>query len=143
MQFAHRLLHREAAGRRARAIVAVEPARDGVAAEIDDLAPEAAEFLDQGMKHLVQMLRHLFGAAVSAKLGGKGLGQRGEARDIREESRTVNPVGDGLLPHQGSKAITGYVSLKMLQQFAAADCAPRASPDSRTFGRQGSHLGLA
>ena len=123
VQAAHRLLHREAAGGRARAVVAIEPARDGVAAEIDDLTGEAMQLLDQGVKHPVQMLRQLFGPAVRAKLCGKRLGQRGEAGDVREKCRTVNAVGHGLPARERPTAVTGNVCLKMLQQFADAHCA--------------------
>jgi len=123
VQAAHRVLHREAAGGRTRAVVAIEPARDGVAAEIDDLTAEAMELLDQGMKNPVQMLRQLFGPAVRAKLGGQRLGQRGEAGDVREKCRTVNAVGHGLAARERPAAVARNVSLKVLQQFADAHCA--------------------
>jgi len=77
----------------ARAVIAVEPARDGVAAEKDDLTAEAMELLDQSVKYPVQVLRQLFGPAVRAKLGCERLGQRGEAGDVCEKCRTVNAVG--------------------------------------------------
>ena len=60
----HRLLHGERARRRPHAVVPVEPAREGVAAEVDDVAAEAIEVGDHGVEHPVQGRRQLLGAAL-------------------------------------------------------------------------------
>ena len=89
-----RLLHREAAGAVARdAVVPVEPARDRVAAEVDDVAAEAIELGDHGVEHAVQVRRQLLGAALGPKLGGKHLRERREAGDVGEERRAAHAVG--------------------------------------------------
>ena len=69
-------LHRERAGGRARAVVAVEPAGDRVAAEVDDVAAEALELGDERVEDAVQMGGQLLGAALRAELVGERLGQR-------------------------------------------------------------------
>ena len=81
-----------AARRRARAVVAVDPARDRVAAEVDDVAAVAVELRDDRVEDAVQVRRQLLGAALRAELGGQRLGERREAGDVREERRPGHPV---------------------------------------------------
>ena len=83
--------------------------------------PKAIELVDQGLKHPVQMLRQLLGAAVRAELVGEHFGQRGEAGDVREQCRTANAVGYGISSRERAAAIAGNVGLKMLQQLAGRD----------------------
>ena len=65
----HRLLHREGAGRRARPVVAVEPAGDRVAAEVDDVAAVAVELGDDGVEDAVQVAGQDLRGALRAELG--------------------------------------------------------------------------
>ncbi len=60
----HRLLHRQRAGGGARAVVAVDPAGDRVAAEVDDVAAVAVQVLDQRVEDAVEVGGQLLGAAL-------------------------------------------------------------------------------
>ena len=89
----HRLLHRERAGGGARAVVAVEPARDRVAAEVDDVAAEAVELVDDRVEDAIQVGGQLLGAALRPELVGQRLGQRREAGDVGEQGGAADAVG--------------------------------------------------
>ena len=80
-----RVLHREAACGCARAVVAVEPAGDPVAAEIDDVATEAIELVSERLEHAIQVGGQHLCSALRTELGGKRLGERREAGDVGEQ----------------------------------------------------------
>ena len=50
-------------------VVTVEPAGDGVAAEVDDVAAETVELADEGLEDAVEVGGQLLGAALRAELG--------------------------------------------------------------------------
>ena len=60
----HRVLHGERARRRAQAVVAVDPAGDRIAAEVDDATTEAVELGNERVKDAVQVCRDHLGAAL-------------------------------------------------------------------------------
>ena len=111
----HRLLHRERAGGRARAVVAVEPARDRVAAEVDDVAAEAIELGDDGVKDEVEAGGQLFGAALRPELGGKCLRQRREPGDVGEDRRAVHTVRQLDAGRERPPPVTGDVRLGVVE----------------------------
>ena len=92
----HRLLHREGAGGGARAIVAIDPAGDRVAAEVDDVPAEPLELGNEGVKDPVQMGSKLLRAALRPEFVGQRLGQRREPGDVREKRGAANAVGKRL-----------------------------------------------
>jgi hypothetical protein len=57
-------LHFERAGGSAGAVVAVEPAGDRIAAEVDDVTAETLDQSDQGVEHPIQVGGQLLGAAL-------------------------------------------------------------------------------
>ena len=67
------------------AVVAVEPARDRVAAEVDDLSAEALDVVDHRVEDAVQMCGQLLGAALRTQLVGQCFGQRCEPRNVGEQ----------------------------------------------------------
>ena len=95
-------------------VVAVEPARDGVAREIDDVAASAIELLDDGMEHPPDVRGQLLGAALGTELLGEGLGQWRETGDVGEQGRTANPIGHLDLGREGTPAIAGDVCLGLV-----------------------------
>ena len=88
-----RVLHREAACGCARAVVAVEPAGDPVAAEIDDVATEAIELVSERFEHAIQVGGQHLCSAPWTELGGKGLRERREAGDVGEQGGAADAVG--------------------------------------------------
>ena len=113
----HRRLHRQRAGRRAHAVVAVEPAGDRVAAEVDDVTAEAVELLDEGVKDAVQLGRQLLRAALRSQLLAQRFGQRREARDVGEERRAAHPVRNLDPRGERAPAVAGDVGLGALEQI--------------------------
>ncbi len=89
----HRLLHGQRARGSARPVVAVEPACDRVAAEVDDLAAEAVELGDDGVEDEIEAGGQLLGATLRPELVGERLRQRCEPGDVREQGGAANPVG--------------------------------------------------
>ena len=83
--------------RRREPIVAVDPAGDRVAREVDDVAAERVELGDDGVEDPAEVRGQLLGAPLGPELGGEGLGQRGEAADVREQrrARPRGPAGPG------------------------------------------------
>ena len=69
----HRLLHRDGGRGRARAVVTVEPAGDGIAGEIDDVAAASVELLDDGVEDAAEVRGQLLGAALRPELVRPGL----------------------------------------------------------------------
>ncbi len=109
------LLHREPARRRARAVVPVEPARDRVAAEVDDVAAVPVELRDHGVEDPVQVGGELLSPALGAELLREGLGQRREAGDVGEERRSVDAVGHRPARGERPPEIAGEVRLGVLE----------------------------
>ena len=111
----HRLLHRERAGGRARAVVAVEPARDRVAAEVDDVAAEAVELGDDGVEDEVEAGGQLLGAPLRPELGGERLRQRREPRDVGKERRAVHAVRQFEAGRERAPPVAGDVCLGIVE----------------------------
>ena len=59
-------------GAGAGAVVAVDPAGDGIAGEVDDIAVEGVELVDDGMEDAADVRRELLGAALGAELLAPG-----------------------------------------------------------------------
>lgn len=113
---AHRLLHREGAGDRAVAGVAVEPAGDGVAGEVDDAAAVGVDVADEGVVDAVEVAGEFLDAAAGAEFAGEGFGEGGEPGDIGEQGGAagaggqVTAFGHGLVPvacDVGSRGLHG------------------------------------
>ena len=115
VQFRHRVLHREGAGDGARAVVTVEPAGDGVAAEVDDVPAVAVEFGNEGVEDPVQVRRQHFGAALRSEFVGQCLGQRREAGDVREQRRTVHGMRDRRPRREREPAVAGDVGIGVVE----------------------------
>ena len=71
-----RLQHPEAGGDGIDPVVAVEPAGDRIAAEVDDVAAEAVELGDDGVEDPVQMPGEHLRGALRAELVRERLGER-------------------------------------------------------------------
>ena len=82
-----RLQHPEAGGDGIDPVVAVEPAGDRIAAEVDDVAAEAVELGDHGVEDPVQMPGEHLRGALRAELVRERLGDGREAGDVGEERR--------------------------------------------------------
>ena len=111
----HRLLHRERAGGGARAVVAVEPARDRIAAEVDDVAAEAVELGDDGVEDEVEAGGQLLGAALRPELGGERLRQLCEPGDVGEERRALHAVGQLDTGRERPPPVTGDICLGVVE----------------------------
>ena len=114
----HPFLHREPAGDRVESVVAVEPARDGVSAEIDDGAAFVVEHVAQHFEDTVQVAGELLRAAVGSELAGKRLGERGEARDVGEQRGAADAIGERDPSDKGPPAVARNIGLEVLQQLA-------------------------
>ena len=57
-------------------VVAVEPAGDRVAREVDDVAAAPVELVDDGVEDAAEVGGQLLRAALRAELVGEGLGER-------------------------------------------------------------------
>ncbi len=112
--FAHLLLHRERAGGGARAVVAIDPAGDRIAAEVDDVAAETLESGDKRVEEPVEVGGQLLGAALRAELVRQRFGQRREARDVREQRSTANAVGYRDPRGERVPAVAGDVGLQVV-----------------------------
>ena len=108
---ADRLLHREGRGAGSCPVVAVDPARDRVAREVDDVAAEGIELADHGVEHAADVRRQLLRPALGSQLPGEGLGQRREPADVREQRGARDAVGHLDRLRQGTPAIPRDVRL--------------------------------
>ncbi len=89
----HGGLHGQGAGHGAPAVVAVQPAGDGVAGETHDAATVAVQFGDERFVDGVDLVEDFFRAALHAQLLGQRGCQRGEAGDVGEEDGPGHAVG--------------------------------------------------
>ncbi len=115
VQFRHRTLHGQRAGGRARAVVAVDPAGDRVAAEVDDVAAEAVELGDERVEDAVEVRRQHLGATLRAQLVGQRLGQRREARDVGEQRCAVDRLRYLAARRERAPAVTGNVGVRVVE----------------------------
>ncbi len=122
----HRLLHRQGAGDAGQPVVAVEPARDGVAAEVHDDAAMAVQLAEDGVEDDVERGGQLFGPPLCAELRDESLGEGGEARDVGKDGRAADPVGDRDPRGEGPPAVTGDVCLDVVDEHARASGPPLA-----------------
>ena len=89
----HRLLHGQTAGDGPQPVVAVQPARDGVAAEVDDVPAVRVQPGQQGLEDPAEDGAQLVRAAARAELGRQRLGERGEPGDVDEQGRPAHAGG--------------------------------------------------
>ena len=108
----HRALDRQSARGATSAIVAVEPAGDGIPAEVDDLAAIPIDVVDHRMEHAVQMGGQFLGASLRAQLVGEGLGERRESRHVGEQGAAPYTVNQLTTFTERSPAITGQVRVR-------------------------------
>ena len=122
-----------ALGRRARprAVVAVDPAGDGVAREVDDVAVIRVELVDDGVEDAPDVGRQLLGATLRAELLGERLGQGREAADVGEHRGAVDPVGHRTPGPERRATITRDVGVWPV----AGNIPRRRRPGSRTRHR--------
>jgi hypothetical protein len=109
-----RVLHREGRSGGAEPVVAVEPARDGVAAEVDDAAAVAVDLCDQRVEDAVEVRAQRLRCAVAAERVRERLGQRGEAGDVGEHARALRPLGERAACGDRDPAIARDVRLRRL-----------------------------
>ena len=116
----HRLLHRERARRGARSVVAVQPARDRIAAEGDDVAAHAVELVDDRVEDEIQAGGQLLGAALRPELLGQGLGQLREPGDVGEEGGAADAVGQLDALEERPSPVAGDVGLRVVERQSGA-----------------------
>ena len=88
----HGVLDRQTTCRGASTVVAIEPARDRVAAKVDDLAAEPFDIVDDRVEHPVQMSGQFLRATLRAQLVRKRFGQWREPGDVGEQRRSRHPI---------------------------------------------------
>ncbi len=120
----HGLLHLEPTGRRQHAVVAIEPARNRVAAEVDDTATETVQLAQYGVEDHVEHGRKLLGPPLRPELGGQCFSEGRKAGDVGEDRRARNPVGHGQPGRQRPPAVAGYVGFDVVGQRARRRCRP-------------------
>ena len=108
------------------AVVAVDPARDRVAAEVDDIAAEAIELGDDGVKDPIQVRRQLLGPALRSELVGKRLGQRVKPEMSAKSADTVNAVGHRHAGAERPAAVARDVGVRRGRGSRSHDVAPAA-----------------
>ena len=111
----HRRLHRERARGRAAAVVAIDPAGDRVTGEVDDVAAEAIELGDDRADDIAEDRGEGLGAALRAQLGGEGLGQWREARDVGEQPCAAHPVRHSRAGCQRPPTVPRDVGLRVVE----------------------------
>ena len=111
-----RLLHPERARGRMRAVVAVDPARHRVAAEVDDVSPVPVQLRDEHLEDEVEIRRQLLDATLPAELRDERLRERREAGDVREECRPVDAIRHRHPGREGESAIAGDVRLGIVER---------------------------
>ena len=107
----HRRLHREGRGGGPRPVVSVEPARDRVAREVDDVPAAAVQLVDDGVEDAAEVRDQLLRAALRTELGGERLGQGREAGDVGEQRGPGDAVGHRLVPGKGPPSVARDVRL--------------------------------
>ena len=100
----HQVLHGQGARHGVRAVVTVDPGGHGVAAEVDDVAAVPVQLGEQRVDDRAERRGQLLGTALRTELGNECLGQRGEAGDVGEQRRTLDPVRQRAALRQGSAA---------------------------------------
>ena len=103
----HRLLHGEGARRPADAVVTVDPAGDGIAAEVDDDAAAGVQLGDQLLEDAVEPGRQLLRSTLRAELGDEHLGDRREPRDVGEQRRALHAMGELAALADGTTPVAG------------------------------------
>ena len=137
----HRLLHRDGGCGRPRPVVAIDPAGDRVAREVDDLAAASIELLDDRMEDAADVRRQLLCAALCAELVGQRLGQWREARDIGEQRGAMDPVGQDAALEERPSPVTRQVGVGDVDEATDGRCLgrdQRPSGPRRIGGRSGS-----
>jgi hypothetical protein len=87
-------LHVEGAADGPGSVVAVEPAGDGVAAEVDDLTAVREQVADDRLVDAVEVRVELLGPPSRPVRGHERLGQRREPGDVGEQPGAAHAVGD-------------------------------------------------
>ena len=117
----HDLLHLQRARRRSKPVVAVDPRRHRVTAEVDDAATPHVQPLQQGREHPVEGRRELLGTAPAAELRRERLGQRGETGYVDEDGRTVRHTREILAPGQRPTTVSRDVGLRVVSRQQRRD----------------------
>ena len=107
----HRRLHREGRGDGTRPVVSVEPARDRVAGEVDDVPAAAVQLVDDRVEDAAEVRDQLLRAALRTELGGERLGQGREAGDVGEQRGPGDAVGHRLARGEGPPSVARDVRL--------------------------------
>ena len=118
----HHLLHREGTAGGQRPVVAVDPAGDGVAAEVDDRATHLVQAADQLVEDGLQDRGEGLCPSLRPQLLGQGLGERGEARDVGEEHRAGAPAVDAAAVVRRPAPVLGDVGLRIVTGGGLARC---------------------
>ena len=96
-------------------VVAVDPAGDRIAREVDDVAAEPIELGDDRSDDLTQDRGQDLGASLRAELRGEGLGQRGEPGDIGEQPGSANAVRHPGAAREGTATVPRDVGLGIVE----------------------------
>ena len=106
--------HREARRCGGQPVVAVDPAGDGVAREVDDVPAERVELGDDGVEDPAEVGCQLLGASLRTELGRERLGERCEAADVGEDRSAADAVWEVETGRERAPAITSDVRLGMV-----------------------------
>ena len=117
----HRGEHRHGGCGRARTVVPIEPARDGVAREVDDITTASVQLLDDGVEDAAQVRRQLLRPALRSELGGQRLRQRREAGDVRKERRADDPIRHVADVGERPPSVAGDVGLRIIASEEGRD----------------------
>ncbi len=115
------------------AVVTVDPARDRVAGEVDDVAVVGIELADDCVEHPADVGRELLRTTLGPELPGEGLGQGGEATDVGEQPGSRDTVRERAAGVQRPAAVARDVGVRPV-----AGEVPR-----HRFGYPGQWLGRA
>ncbi len=111
----HSRLHGDPACRGTGAVVAVDPAGDCIAAEVDDVTAVAIELLDERIEDAIQVEGQALRASLGAELQRQRLGERGETGDVGEQCRPADAVGHVDPGGERASAVAGNVRLEVVE----------------------------
>ncbi len=128
----HHVLEGEGATRRARAGIATQPARDGVATEVEHRSVPAVQLADQLAEDPLERRGEQLGAALLTQLRDEGLGHGGEAGDVGEQGGAGHRPVDGLAPREGATPILGEVGRGVVREHGARSAVSAGGGGHRT-----------
>ncbi|MDX1415666.1 MAG: hypothetical protein R3293_15830 [Candidatus Promineifilaceae bacterium] len=124
------LLHQQRARHRPRAIVAVKPARERIAAEDNHAAAIGVHLLDQRVIDLIQMGRQLLRPMLRAQLIRQRFRQRRKTGNIRHQRRPPHPVRQRPSFRQRRAPVLRDINPKLIHKYLSSNRPQR----SRRFG---------